>query len=33
LGILALVTPHAPSGLKVVFLAELAIVDDMGLSW
>ena len=29
LGILALVAPHAPSGLKI-FLAALAIVDDMG---
>ena len=29
LGILALVAPHAPGGLKV-FLAALAIVDDMG---
>lgn len=29
LGVLALVAPHAPAGLKV-FLAALAIVDDMG---
>ena len=29
LGTLALVAPRAPSGLKV-FLAALAIVDDMG---
>jgi NhaA family Na+:H+ antiporter len=29
LGTLALVAPHAPSGLKI-FLAALAIVDDMG---
>lgn len=29
LGILALIAPHAPTGLKI-FLAALAIVDDMG---